>query len=96
MKLNTFLMVITLNSGYQIFESVAEQLGDSCVASRTGAVGTWRYISECKSVIDDIVRKDVFPIQRALVKHVKIVCCPNVGDIELSKPRLNRRSEHSK
>lgn len=52
-------------------------VGDSCQVARSGAQGICKVITDCQEVINDIVKKGLYPTQCGFRGREQIVCCPS-------------------
>lgn len=77
MKLVISTIIYTIICCYEFGESMGGSVGDSCPVARTGAAGTCRIITECKPVIDEIVKLGLFPTGCGFRGSEQIICCPN-------------------
>lgn len=97
MKLGILISAFALISWYGIGETMADDVGDPCVAARTGASGTCRMIEQCQQVRDEIVNFNQFPEPCGFEgNQLQIICCPNPPTEPVVQPTSNRISAISK
>lgn len=72
-------------------------VGAPCQVARSGAQGVCQFINSCQPVIDDIVKKGLFPAQCGFRGQDQIVCCPvpatTTTTTTLAPTRISQRSK---
>lgn len=48
---------------------------DECQVARSGAIGRCKLLKDCPEVVDDIVKKGLYPTQCGFRGREQIVCC---------------------
>jgi hypothetical protein len=97
MKLVILKILYASISWYGISETMAGNVGDACVAARTGAPGTCRMIEQCQHVRDEIIKFNRFPAPCGFQGNLQqIICCPDPPTEPIVQPPSNRISAISK
>lgn len=50
-------------------------VNDNCQVARSGARGKCKLLKDCPEVVDDIVKKGLYPTQCGFLGREQIVCC---------------------